>query len=254
MKINELIKTIKDINITEVTTFLSTDTLFRYISFYVTPIFYYLRISPNSITTISLMTGVYGSILIIVYGQDYLQTGILLFFLSIIIDYCDGNIARILNIPTFYGRFLDGFVDTIVLGSLQIAFILIMMSDNHIYVDILGFNINHNLVFIVLLISLFSTPIQHFIYDRYSSYIRWIKEEHNKKLSPTIKTEISFRFINFLSDLQILLIVLCAFSSKYIFIYFLINLFSTLLIVSYHLHFSRKNMNIFAETHRIKND
>ena len=108
---------------------------------------------------------------------------------------------------------------------------------------------DNSLIFIILLISLFSTPIQHFIYDRYSSYIRWIKEEHNKKLSPTIKTEISFTFINLLNDLQILFIILCTFSNIFIFIYFL-----TLLIVSYYMYFSKKNMNFLAETHRIKNE
>jgi len=254
MKLLELLIKIKDINKKEITSIFSTDALFRYISFYITPIFYYLKLSPNSITLISLMTGVYGSLLIISYGQEYLQIGIILFFLSIIIDYCDGNIARILNIPTFYGRFLDGFIDTIVLGSLQIALIIILMNANQSYIDILGLSFDDNLIFIILLISLFSTPIQHFIYDRYSSYIRWIKEEHNKKLSPTIKTEISFTFINLLNDLQILFIILCAFSNTFIFIYFLINLFSTLLIVSYHMYFSKKNMNLFAETHRIKNE
>ena len=254
MKLQELLRTTKDINKKEITYFFSADALFRYISFYVTPIFYYLRFSPNMITLLSLITGVSGSLLIIIFSEIYLQIGIILFFLSIIIDYCDGNIARILNIPTFYGRFLDGFIDTLVLGSLQIALIVVLMNNNSIPLNILSLTLDNKLVIIISIFSLFSTPIQHLIYDRYSSYIRWIKEEHNKKLSPTIKTEVSFTLINILNDLQLLLIILCVFSHIFIFIYFLINLFSSLLIVSYHVYFSKKKMNFFAGTHRIRNE
>ena len=63
------------------------------------------------------------------------------------------------------------------------------MNADQNHTNILGLSFDNSLIFIILLISLFSTPIQHFNYDRYSSYIRWINEEHNKKLSPTIKTK-----------------------------------------------------------------
>ena len=75
----------------------------------------------------------------------------------------------------------------------------------------INLTLDNKLVIVLSIFSLFSTPIQHLIYDRYSSYIRWIKEEHNKKLSPTIKTEVSFTLVYILNDLQLQFIILCIF-------------------------------------------
>ena len=44
-----------------------------------------------------------------------ISISILFIFFSIIIDYIDGNLARYLSKTSFFGRFIDGVIDIIVI-------------------------------------------------------------------------------------------------------------------------------------------
>ena len=173
MNIISLVKKIKSVNEGQIYNIFSTEAFLRIIAWYVTPIFYYTKCSPNTISYIALIIGLSSSLSIIYFGKLFLIYGILIFIVSIIVDHCDGNIARLLDKPTFFGRFMDGLFDIIILVSVQAALIYIFITD--IYPNIFFANVNiSTATLIISLLSLASTPIQHLIYDRYSAYARWI--------------------------------------------------------------------------------
>ena len=129
MNIFELIKKIIQVNKGQIYNIISTEALLRAIAWYVTPIFYYLRITPNVISVIALLTGVLASFVIMIGGKDLYLYGVMIYVLSIIFDHCDGNIARLRNMPTFFGRFMDGLFDIIVQGFMQIALLSLILTD-----------------------------------------------------------------------------------------------------------------------------
>ena len=104
----------------------------------------------------------------------------------------------------------------------------------------------------MIIISIFSTPIQHLIYDRYSAYTRWIKEDHSLTIQPTLRREISFTYIDAINDIQLILLIIMPFYLDLMIIYFAINLLASFYITLLHLYFSKKYMSTFAENHRQK--
>ena len=244
MNLINLIGKIKDVNKGQIYNIFSTEGMLRIIAWYVTPIFYYTKCSANIVSLIALLIGILSSFTLILFGKEFIFYGILIFILSIIVDHCDGNIARLLNKPTFFGRFMDGLFDIVVLISVQAALIYILIMDESISTG--------PGVLIISLISLASTPIQHLIYDRYSAYARWISEEHALTIAPTLRKEVSFAFVDVLNDLQIIFLLLMAFFDIFIFIYFLINLISSIILISFHLRYAHKYMNVYAHNHREK--
>ena len=115
MNIFQLTKKIVNTNKDQIYNIFSSEALLRVVAWYVTPIFYYLRLSPNSISVIALMTGLYGSLLIFQNGADYISNGVIFFILSVIIDHCDGNIARLKNdlysVNTIMSKNIDLLID-----------------------------------------------------------------------------------------------------------------------------------------------
>lgn len=251
MNIINLVKKIKEINRGQIYNIFSTEALLRIVAWYFTPIFYYTKCSANMVSVIALIIGLSSPALIIYFGREFILYGILIFIFSIIVDHCDGNIARLLDKPTFFGRFMDGLFDIIILVSVQAALIYVLITDVHINMIFADINIR-TITLIVALLSLASTPIQHLIYDRYSAYARWISQEHNLKISPTLRKEVSFTFVDTLNDLQIIFLILLAFFDIFIFIYFLVNLISSIILIIFHLRFAYKNMNVYAGNHRSK--
>jgi hypothetical protein len=247
----EIIKKLKEGNRYQLE-YYSLGILFRRLSIYLTPLFIYLKCSANVTTLIALVVGLSAGMLLIIYGYSVYFYSVLLYFLHILIDHCDGNIARLNNTPSFFGRFIDGLFDTLVIGFLQIAMFYILLNDK-IFIDSNIFNyLEYDLVIIIIITSIFLTPIQHLIYDRYSAYIRWINFEHESKLSPTLKNEISLKIINLLDDhnFGFILIILGMFSINFIILYFTINLISSVYLILLHTFFSRKHMTIFASDYR----
>ena len=72
-----------------------------------------LRINPNKITYLNFLISII-SIFFIFFSSienDFIIYGISLYFLCLIIDFCDGTVARYFKITSFYGKFIDGLVD-----------------------------------------------------------------------------------------------------------------------------------------------
>ena len=83
--------------------------LYRNLSFPITAIFIKLRISANVTTFLSFICIIISSILFI---NAFFKIASLVYFFSYILDFVDGNIARYYNKTNYFGKFIDGLVDS----------------------------------------------------------------------------------------------------------------------------------------------
>ena len=193
MNYKELYIKTRDLNKNQ--TKLSSSTIFelfyRRISFFITPFFLLLRVSPNVISGLVLIMGLISSFLIFTSINSNISLGIVIFFFSIIVDYVDGNVARISNKSSFYGRFIDGLIDIIVLSAIRLALCRLIL---------VRFESETTLLWVGLFCCIL-TPIHHFIYDRFSAISRWCNEENKTTIEPYIRQLSSPKIAFFLIDL-----------------------------------------------------
>ena len=80
---------------------------------------------------------------------------------------------------TFFGRFLDGFAGIIIISCMKIALSTLYIEESA------GVSIMWLGLFAAVL-----TPMHHLFYDRFSTFVRWIREEgHQIEISPYPRTE-----------------------------------------------------------------
>jgi CDP-L-myo-inositol myo-inositolphosphotransferase len=70
-------------------------------------------VTPNQVTIISLILGIISGIFFSLGEYTYTITAGLLYFLSTVFDQCDGEVARLKQMETEFGRKLDIIVDAI---------------------------------------------------------------------------------------------------------------------------------------------
>ena len=71
-------------------------------------------VTPNQVTIISLILGIISGVFFSLGEYTYTITAGLLYFLSTVFDQCDGEVARLKQMETEFGRKLDIIVDAIV--------------------------------------------------------------------------------------------------------------------------------------------
>lgn len=71
-------------------------------------------VTPNQITIISLLLGIISGYFFSFGGYTHNITAGLIFFLSVVFDQCDGEVARLKHTESEFGRTLDIIVDAIV--------------------------------------------------------------------------------------------------------------------------------------------
>jgi len=245
MLLNKIFKEVKNTSAHE--SKLSRDSIiilfFRWFSLYVTPLFILINISANTVTMFSLILGLISAILICL---EYLMFGYLIYFISVLFDHVDGNIARFKKESTFYGRFIDGFFGIIIISSMHIAF-AVFIAKNSLYTYFHWFAV----VIAVL------TPMQHLFYDRYSTFVRWIREEgYDIKSKPYIRTNMGWG-IYLADNLQKILLfiwpVLYYFNFYWelcLFIYLLFIFILQINTLYKHTISAKTNFNLYAKNHR----
>tara|TARA_B100000579_G_scaffold122597_1_gene98708 strand:- start:2177 stop:2944 length:768 start_codon:yes stop_codon:yes gene_type:complete len=216
--------------------------IFCRISYLITPIFIYLKISPNIITFLNFIISIFSVILIFLGDVTFFNYGIFLYFLYRTIDFCDGGVARHKNISTFYGRFIDAVAD-IFFNS----FVLFSLSFfAYEYFD-------SKILLIVGIIASILTSYDSFIYDKYSSLARWSNSQNKKKILPYIKKtflpKISFMY-NDIITVTILLLPFLILSSKLFyfafFLVFIVFILSAIQTFFIHLYFGYTYLNLNA--------
>ena len=72
-----------------------------------------LGLSPNSTTSIRFILAIIAAAMISMESQIIFVSGIALFVFQDILDSVDGNLCRVYNRASYFGKFLDGLVDII---------------------------------------------------------------------------------------------------------------------------------------------
>jgi len=212
--------------------------LFRRTSFFITPFFLKLGFSPNLISGLGFMLGLISSAMIFSSTVTNVRLDMLVFFLAIVVDYSDGNVARVNNRTSFYGQFIDGVIDIVILSAVRLALCRLIMV-----------KIENDVLFWIGIISCILTPLHHLIYDRYSALARWSNEEHGTEIKPYIRKGVTPRITFLLFDFQFTLFFLIPLFinipllKHLLTIYFLINIIEALYAVFCHVIYAYKNMN-----------
>lgn len=245
MRYMDLYKKGKAINLSQIVTLSgSYEYLALRVSFFITPLFIMWNISANAITLLMLLVGLVSAGFIATGGNIVLPLGIFLFLFAQVLDATDGSVARMTQTSTFFGRFLDGVIDIIILCAIQLAFVRVILHQYH----------NETLMWVGI-VSAVLTPFHHLYYDRYSAYARWINEENKMSIKPYIKRCLSPRLNWFLNDLHYTCLVVIAFLFllnywlwEYILLlYFLIHIGKGLFFISIHTKYAYNYMRVFAK-------
>lgn len=91
---------------------------YRRVAGLIVPVFIRLRVSPNQITTLSLIFGLIASWM--VFHQNFIWSGVFALW-AIFFDCCDGQVARLTNQKSPLGRAMDGLFDTIWVTTLWLG-------------------------------------------------------------------------------------------------------------------------------------
>ena len=166
-------------------------------------------------------------------------------FFVVLLDHVDGTVARSKGEATFYGRFIDGFFGIVIDSSIRLALSALVAQKN-------GLDI---IVWLGITSSVL-TPLHQLFYDRYSTFVRWIREKgHRIKTKPYLLPSLSRLYIIFVDVQSILLFSLpFYFSSNYyewiLLIYFSINISLALYTLIYYTKFAYTHFQINAKPHR----
>lgn len=210
------------------------------ISYFFSPLFIILKINPDVITLLNFILSIILIALIFVGSNDFISIAIIIYFICIIMDFCDGCVARYFNTTSFFGRFIDGLVDIF-----QKTFLILSLS-------FYGFRIFDDLNILILgcTAALFAS-FDTFILDKYSALVRWYNLEMGKKIAPYIYKKINKRWTFFYDDIFIFFIGLIYFTNENeeFFYYNLVFLFGLTIIVAIknlitHTLFSFKNLKL----------
>ena len=206
--------------------------IYRFFALIISP--FLIRVNPNFITTLSLLSGLMALILA-VSSYTKLNIIVILIFLSFIFDYTDGLVARYQKKTSFHGRFIDGLYDILVIGFLHIIFINYLFSiENKLF--------DKNFYYITLLLL----PIQHLILDRFSALARWCNDiNKRKKIKPYYRNTYLIFVTCLLLDLQHFCIFLILFSNFYeehfiIESYYILSFAASIITIFLYLFLSKK--------------
>lgn len=93
----------------------------RPISFLFTPLFIRSGATANQVTSLAGVVGTTAVVSVAIGDTLMWAIGASLFLIYILLDAIDGNVARIRNSASYYGKFLDGAVDTFVITAVPFA-------------------------------------------------------------------------------------------------------------------------------------
>lgn len=86
-------------------------------------------ISANTVTLLSLVVGVIGSVFFYPANVWINLIGVVIEYFAVVLDCADGQVARMTDTSSQLGRFLDGFVDTANFFAVYLVIALRMMNE-----------------------------------------------------------------------------------------------------------------------------
>ena len=199
-----------------------------------------LKIRPNTITILNVIFSSYILIYVFISQNVNFSYLIFLYLIRILFDNIDGTIARVNNNKTFFGKFLDSTTDIlfVVYFNFGIVFFYYKLFED------LNF-------FILGIIATIMVSFDSFIYDKYSSLVRWSNLENNKKNVPYLRKKYFSRVFFTFEDLIFFSFIILAFidirSGLFAIILLLIlltQIFSSVSNLILHFLFSYQYLNI----------
>jgi len=194
------------------------------------------NLSPNFISTISILLGFVALFLSLTQELVDLSILMIFFLISFVLDFSDGMVARFQKKTSFHGRFLDGLFDIIVLGLLHILLYEKTINENT--------NFFHSYFYLVTLLLF---PIQHLILDRYSAIARWINNANSKKIRPYNRNIFFGKITKLFFDLQhvcIWFLFINRITYNYVVdTFFLLSFIASILSLGIYLYLSNKNFS-----------
>lgn len=139
----------------------------------VTPIFYNSGLSANAVTYINGLTTL-SLLMLLSVNFNRVEVILCLFYLRYILDVVDGNISRINDSSSYWGKFIDGWVDYLGLVLIPMAVGIgnyLAEGDPKITISLL----------IISNVSGFS----HMTRSRYSFFREWMRANKIKELTKT---------------------------------------------------------------------
>ena len=236
----KLIKKINLINsnVRNISNLCIVDFVLAKFSILLTPLFLFLRLTPNQITIFNFFIGL-TSIYLICFNHEFFQLGILCFFLSMIIDHIDGNVARYKKAGSFLGRFIDALFDAIIFGFFFAS------------ITLYSFLVTENLSLLIL--GIFSTSlflVDTLVLDKFAALVRWSNEQNKQNKPPYIRKTKFFRFFASLRDTIYIGVISLIFfkenleyfkiSITIIFLSMIISAFTNIIM---HIYFARKYLS-----------
>jgi phosphatidylglycerophosphate synthase len=103
---------------------------YQQIAFFLTKYIYKTNVTPNQITLLSLFMGLLSALFIY---KNHTVLGVIFLNISFILDCLDGQIARVKNMQSDFGMWLDNISDRIVENVVVIAIIFGNFTSNIIY-------------------------------------------------------------------------------------------------------------------------
>ena len=107
--------------------------LLNFLANFLIVIFSKLKIKPNTITSFNFLLYIISTTLIFSFHKDFYIYGILIFLLTLLIDKCDGGLARLYNYKTFFGKFYDGIIDVIFPSLIFLGLTLNYFKINNVF-------------------------------------------------------------------------------------------------------------------------
>ncbi len=131
--------------------------IIRKISGFISGLLIKTPVTPNQVTIVSLILGIISGVLFSFGGHAYTIDAGILYFLSTVFDQCDGEVARLKQMETEFGRKLDIIVDAIANAVIVIGItIAVYVKMGSVLVIIIGFLAITGISISIILVTYFS--------------------------------------------------------------------------------------------------
>lgn len=97
------------------------DQFFRMISKYLTLVFIKLRFTPNIVTSIAILASIIGGFFMAIGNINGYLMAAFFFFLFLLFDYCDGEVARVLGKHSISGHYFDYIAHFVMFASFMVG-------------------------------------------------------------------------------------------------------------------------------------
>ena len=207
-------------------------------AYYINPFFIRCQIGANTVSISSFLVQAIAAVVIISPVPWAWPVGLILYVIATIGDHIAGRLARATLKASFWGKFIEGWLDILGLTCIRMALTWV------IYIKY-----SFCMLFWVALFSTLIIPYCMFMYDRYSSFARWINQELKVNIRPYLRNEKYVRPAHVIVDIERIMLLL----SLFMFVpamwgYFIVNSILYVGFITYHLYSASLNFPVLKSS------